>query len=375
MNNERLDDLFREIREEKIETSVKEVNKWIALSAASIGLFGLLSQFKLSFLLTKKMIIMTTILATIGIGITTIFFSATSNKETSKSNITAKSEMKNSVSPTKKLVMIETNPKVERENTKPHSDSENTPSKEINNEAMNHSPLHASSMERTLEIKPQSTFITKSRKGDYAVQERQVGPFTKLSIGSSFNVFISQGETESVRLEVDEKYIDLVETNVNRNQLDVSFKCGSTIKNPEKMDVYITMKTIDELNFSGAANVKSMGNLNFNTLEIEGAGAANIKLQLSGQNLKLYSSGAANIEITGQADIVNLEGSGASNIEINKLEIKDLKARTSGASKVSCSVTGELKINASGASHVKYSGNPSSVDITESGAAKISKKG
>lgn len=58
MKEERLNNLFKEIRAQEPETSIQDVEKWVAMGSAGAGTIGILTQLKLKNLLTKKGIIM-----------------------------------------------------------------------------------------------------------------------------------------------------------------------------------------------------------------------------------------------------------------------------------------------------------------------------
>ncbi|MFA7272846.1 MAG: head GIN domain-containing protein [Crocinitomicaceae bacterium] len=375
MNNEILNKLFREIREEKPETPITEVNKWIALSAASVGLFGLLSHFKLSILLTKKILIMTTLTAAMGIGITTFLMSSPADVELNNSAFEGKTEWKqqNPPSQPKELKTLKVKPTpsapVNKEGTK------------LNNEGIRSSRVEIGNLElklpAILEKTSSNSMLSPSspvKKVSASSQIREVGHFTKVMVGSSFSIFITQGDQESVRLEVDERYIDLVITEVKNNELNIKFKNGSHIKNADKVEVHIMMKTIEEFHFSGAIHAKSMNTLNADKLKIDCSGAAEIDFDLNCDELNVISSGAAEMNLKGKSNRFDLNGSGASDIDADDFVVENSKMTISGASEIKCHVTGDLQISTSGASDVEYKGNPKTVDINSSGASKVKKR-
>ena len=62
--------------------------------------------------------------------------------------------------------------------------------------------------------------------------------------------------------------------------------------------------------------------------------------------------------MTGEADSGEIELSGASKANLENFVLKNLALATSGASNASVNVTETLGVEASGAAHVSYSGNP-----------------
>jgi hypothetical protein len=108
---------------------------------------------------------------------------------------------------------------------------------------------------------------------------------------------------------------------------------------------------------------------------IEASGASKVSLSdVKNSELKVDSSGASKIRISGETTNLNVEVSGASKIDAENLKSENADVDASGASHVNVNVTGELRSDASGASHISYAGNPKKVEKSSSGASRVSPK-
>jgi hypothetical protein len=67
-----------------------------------------------------------------------------------------------------------------------------------------------------------------------------------------------------------------------------------------------------------------------------------------------------------------VEASGASDVDLVDFAVQSADVQASGASKVTVHVTGRLNVEASGASHVRYRGNPNLGRVDTSGASSVS---
>ncbi|MDR0661145.1 MAG: DUF2807 domain-containing protein [Prevotellaceae bacterium] len=173
-------------------------------------------------------------------------------------------------------------------------------------------------------------------------ENRNVGSFTKVSIGSAFKVYLSIGSTQSVEVEIDDEYINDVQTSVSGGTLYVKLTDGGRgNRNIRVMNVYITMPALDGIVASGAAKfnietpIKSSGTVSFDLsgasavkdvelscakLDIEQSGASKCSIKLTAKEVNIDISGAANLNLSGKVDDLNVEGSGAAKVDVRNLK-------------------------------------------------------
>ena len=68
---------------------------------------------------------------------------------------------------------------------------------------------------------------------------------------------------------------------------------------------------------------------------------------------------------------MNVDASGASKIDAENLKVVNAEIDASGASGITIFVSGQLNADASGASKIVYSGNPTNVEKSASGASAV----
>ncbi|OGO44884.1 MAG: hypothetical protein A2137_03145 [Chloroflexi bacterium RBG_16_58_8] len=107
--------------------------------------------------------------------------------------------------------------------------------------------------------------------------------------------------------------------------------------------------------------------------ELSGASEASGTLKAS--NIAIDVTGASEVRLTGSVGNLVLTGSGASEINLAGFNIKDADINLSGATHAAIDITGKLNVTLSGASELKYGGNPTlgeRIDI--SGGSKLEKR-
>jgi hypothetical protein len=206
--------------------------------------------------------------------------------------------------------------------------------------------------------------------GDFTKEERNVGSFSKLDVGGAFTVYLTQGSQEKLVVEADAEEIKEIVTEVVGSTLKIYTKSnwGTSFHD---MTIYLTFKDLSAIDFSGAVEVKSEGELNFTALQLDVSGAAEIDMAMKADRFEAEFSGASEVELSGTCNRGYFELSGASEFNAENLEFKELSIDVSGASDAKVWSTGTLNIDASGASSIRYKGNPPNITIDESGASSV----
>ncbi len=205
--------------------------------------------------------------------------------------------------------------------------------------------------------------------GKYIKETRDVRDFSALDVGGAFKVVLSQGDVERLELEADEGEIGDIVTEVVGKELKIYMKPGWK-GNYHEMTVYLTFKTLERAEFSGAAEVSGTGPLRFDGLALDVSGAAEIRLEMTADRIDADFTGASEVAFTGKIGKGRFEISGASELDAENMEFGSLSMEVSGAADARVFVTEELYVEASGASTIRYKGNPR-VAMDVSGASSV----
>ena len=140
------------------------------------------------------------------------------------------------------------------------------------------------------------------------------------------------------------------------------------------MKAYVTYKTLDRLEASGACNVRATDPIRQTELKMEMSGASDFSGEVVLEKFRLSASGASNVRVGGKADNLFMDASGACNIKAYELSADLCKIDASGASNIRITVNKELNAVASGGSTIYYKGTGLIRDISSSGGASIKKR-
>lgn len=155
--------------------------------------------------------------------------------------------------------------------------------------------------------------------GDVESEERDLTGFSGVSMTGTCKVFITTGESYSVKLQAQPQILDVMTTEVSSGILGIGFHPDYNIKTDEEISVFIIVPSLDFISLTGVGD-----------FEINGEQQPGLDIHITGKgNVKAYGMGVADC---------NISISGAGNCEVN--------------------VSNKLDIQISGVGHVFYKGNP-----------------
>lgn len=215
-----------------------------------------------------------------------------------------------------------------------------------------------------------SCINTVDGNGKIVSEEREVSDFNKIDIAGAYEVFISQGNQEKIELSADENLMEYIETDVKGKTLKISSQ--ENLNSDSPLEVYITIKNLEEITTSGAVEITSKEQLKLDELAVDASGASELDISILTSNLEIEMSGASETKLDGEADNLSIEISGAGELNAKALKTNNTSIDISGAGSAVVFAKESLKIEVSGAGSVQYKGDPK-VKKSISGAGSVTK--
>ncbi|PKV51778.1 putative autotransporter adhesin-like protein [Aquimarina sp. MAR_2010_214] len=209
--------------------------------------------------------------------------------------------------------------------------------------------------------------------GNVVTQERAISSFNEIIINGVYNVYLTQGAKESVKVETDENLQEVVVIKNKGNALVLNRKKGIKVKKKTKMNVYVTLKDIEKLEVRGVGNVKTSSKLSLNALDVEASGVGNTSLELDCKKLDGEISMVGNFTLKGKVAEVILNNNGTGALRAFDLVAQKLEINNSGIGKVEVNAQQEISITSSGIGSVYYKGDAKTTKLDHRGMGKIKK--
>lgn len=222
---------------------------------------------------------------------------------------------------------------------------------------------------------PTDTFGGLTGSGNVITLTPDLADFDHVEISHAFEATVTQGPDFKVTIRIDDNLADYLEARVVGRTLviglkgSVGFNLGNTT-----LEADITMPSLGGLEASGASRATLSGFESTDDIRLGASGASTITGEITTSDVDISISGASTVSLGGIAATMNLQASGASTADLEDFAVVNARVDLSGASRGTVHVTGELDIEASGASHVTYTGDPSLGSVNLSGASSMDSK-
>jgi len=207
-------------------------------------------------------------------------------------------------------------------------------------------------------------------------EDRHLSGFHALEVAGPFDVRLSQGATESVKVEAPEEVIGRITTEVNNGVLKVynkhneNFHWGDAFHH-RKILVYVTVKDINSIMVTGSGDVAFTEGIHADRLTLHVSGSGDVNGMLEVKDLEAGISGSGDVKLSGHADNSQIRISGSGDYSARGLHTSNTSVHISGSGDASVYVTDKLDASVSGSGDISYSGSPKSVLKSKSGSGDI----
>lgn len=214
-------------------------------------------------------------------------------------------------------------------------------------------------------------FTAMRGSGNPVTQTFDFSDFDSLAISNAFQAEVTAGDAYFVEVTVDDNLVDRLQVEQRGSAVLIGLQPGTAAANAT-LQARVTMPRLTSLDASGASRVSLSGFESSHGMNMDVSGASTVSGDLESGNLDADVSGASTLRLQGQGDSLRTVASGASTIDLSDFAVSDASVEASGASRINVNASGRLDAEASGASSVRYSGNPTLGRINESGAGSVS---
>lgn len=208
--------------------------------------------------------------------------------------------------------------------------------------------------------------------GNIKSESRDHGSFRSISTSGSYNVYITPGSKNDIRVEADDNLLPLIETKVRGNDLEIQTKKGYDIRPTRTINIYVTIDQLEELKSSGNGGFYSKGQLKGDDVRFSFSGSSNTEIDLKANNLDVSVSGTSKLNLKGNIPSTKYDISGTADVEALELQSSNTDVNISGTGKLDLVAEKKLNVAVSGMGKIRYKGTPA-INQMSSGTAKISR--
>ncbi len=210
-------------------------------------------------------------------------------------------------------------------------------------------------------------------------EDRHLSGFKAVNVAGSYDVYITQGAVESVKVEASADVIGYITTEVNNGVLKIYNKDHFNLNKFKILGksthatIYISVKDINSIELTGSGNVYFKEGLTANNLKLHLTGSGNVTGKLDAKTLESSITGSGDIKISGHADNSKVSVTGSGDYSARGLTTTNTVAHVGGSGNADVNASESLEASVTGSGDVHYGGNPKNVSKSKTGSGDISK--
>jgi hypothetical protein len=216
---------------------------------------------------------------------------------------------------------------------------------------------------------------TLTGSGNVVTQEEPITDFDKVDISHSFDVYISQGESFSVVIRVDDNLVEHLQVVKQGSTLKIGLKPNRdyTIRNAT-MEAEVTMPELTGLDLSGASHATITGFESKKGFVVDLSSASSLYGDIETGDISIDLSSSSEMTLTGSGGDATIDISSGGNLDLSEFAVTNARVEASSASTATVNASGRLDVDASSASNVYYLGDPTMGEINTSSESSVEPK-
>lgn len=209
--------------------------------------------------------------------------------------------------------------------------------------------------------------------GDVVTEDRTINkPFTAIKATEGLDVYLTQGENESIIVEADENLQELIITEVENGVLKIH--TDKNIGNASSKKVIVTFKDIASIISTSGSDVYSTNTITVENLELKSTSGSDMKLNVKTTSLNCKSTSGSDMRLSGSTTNLIAEATSGSDIKAADLKAESSQVKATSGADVTVNTSKKLTASANSGGDVKYYGNPESVEKNDSPSGSIKQK-
>jgi hypothetical protein len=208
------------------------------------------------------------------------------------------------------------------------------------------------------------------------IVDRHLSGFNGVNIAGPFDVFITQGSTESVKVEAPSDVIDHINTEVNNGVLKVyskhdTWNWGNWFGNHKKIAVYVVAKDLNAISITGSGDVSFKYGLKTNSLRLKISGSGDMTGKVDVKTLESSISGSGDMRLAGHANTSTVSLVGSGDYTARNLETATTMIRLTGSGDAYVNASDKIDAALHGSGDIHCSGSPKNVAKSKNGSGEI----
>jgi hypothetical protein len=193
--------------------------------------------------------------------------------------------------------------------------------------------------------------------GNLITKEFPVKSFDELSASGVFELKLSQGDKEQVKIEAEDNLMELFTVENEGAKLDIHMKKDVDLNTKKKMTVYITFRNLKSMDLQMVGGTSSEEQLKFSDLKLKNQSVGSVNLDMTLQTLNLENESVGSLRLKGTADNAVIKSNSVGGVNAADFVVQKMEIENNGVGGATVNAEKELKVSDSFLGKVNNKGN------------------
>ena len=193
--------------------------------------------------------------------------------------------------------------------------------------------------------------------GNVITKDISVKSFDELDASGVFNLQLSQGDKETLRIEADDNLMDLFIIENEGSTLTIKMKKNSNFNSKKQLKVYITFKNLKSMNLGMVGGTSSDDKLKFTDLKLKNQSVGSVSLNMTLQTLNMENQSVGSVKLEGSAENAIVKNNSVGSINAGNFVVQKMDIENNGVGSATVNAEKELKYSDSFLGKVSNRGN------------------
>ena len=193
--------------------------------------------------------------------------------------------------------------------------------------------------------------------GNVITKDITVKSFDELNASGVFNLLLSQGDKESLKIEADDNLMDLFIIENEGSTLTIKMKKNSNFNSKKQLKVYVTFKTLKSMDLGMVGGTSSDEKLKFAELKLKNQSVGSVSLNMTLQTLNMENQSVGSVKLEGSAENAVVKNNSVGSINAGNFVVQKMDIENNGVGSATVNAEKELKYSDSFLGKVSNRGN------------------
>jgi hypothetical protein len=194
--------------------------------------------------------------------------------------------------------------------------------------------------------KAQNDRETIEGNGKLVTRDVPVKSFSELKANGVYELKLTQGDKETVRIEADENLQEYFTVTNEGSKLIINTEKlrDKNLKGKVKMKVYISFKNLKNLEIATVGSVQSENQLAFDDLDFKNKSVGNVNLNLTANKFNMENKSVGNVELSGKAEDATVKNNGVGSLDASDFIVQTMDIENSGVGNAAVNAQKTIKV-------------------------------